>query len=193
MLDRGTGMFALLQKLIDAISALWTMLGWFGVTATIISLSTAAGGVIWAMVTGIAGPIVLMAAFCTITAGVYLALVPMAYRTLRRIQDMPIQVRPDPEIWRHVTTFRLSEAACLLADVEPDLAAVSKPGAVNAWYRAMCDSLKDGEIQHIRLSEEIVFRDGYYPHEKTIISRDDLKKFANKKNIRRAFLVDSND
>jgi hypothetical protein len=92
MLDRGTGMFALLQKLIDAISALWTLLGWFGLTAAIISLSTAAGGVIWAMVTGIAGPIVLMAAFCTITAGVYLALVPMAYRTLRRIQDMPISL-----------------------------------------------------------------------------------------------------
>jgi hypothetical protein len=159
-------MFVLLQKLIDAISALWTMLGWFGLTAPIVSIATAVGGGILAMTTGIAAPIVLMAAFCTIAAGFCLALVPMAFKTLRRVQDISIPTRPDPEIWRHRTSFQLSEAACLLSDIEPDLAAVSRPGRANGWYRTLCDSLRDGEIESIPILETLPLRDGYYAHEK---------------------------
>jgi hypothetical protein len=180
--------FGPLRKIIDAIGTLYLVFGWFGLSAPIASLAIAIGVGAWATMTGVAAPIVLLAAFCTVAAGVCLALVPMAYRTLRRIQDMPVQIRPDPEIWRYVTTFRLSEAACLLANIQPDLAAVSKPGDAYAWYRALCDALKNDEIKYLHTGDNLILRDGYYPHETTIIPRVDLIKFADQRHIRRAFL-----
>jgi hypothetical protein len=83
------------------------VVGWLGFTGWFVGLPTAVAGTAWAMTTGLAAPIVIMAAFCTFTGAVYLALVPMAYRVLLRSQELPVRVRPNPEIWRHVLQLEL--------------------------------------------------------------------------------------
>jgi hypothetical protein len=181
-----------LRRCIDAIGTLWLLLGWFGLSTTIVSLLTVVGGSAWAMATGIAAPIVLMAAFCTITAGAYLALVPMAYRALQRAQDSPTRVRPDPEIWRHMPRLKLYEAACLLADVEPDIPIVSRPGDPNGWYRALCEAVRDNELAHVptAFDSQHTYAEGYRPYEETVVGRVGLQRFAANRGAKRAFLSD---
>jgi len=82
----------------------------------------------------------------------------------------------------------------LLADIEPDLAAVSKPGDANGWYRVLCDAHSTAEIMPIETTVEgneiPKYRDGWYLHEKTIISREDLKRFAKARQLKPPFLHD---
>lgn len=179
-----------LQRLIETLGLLWTILGWFGLSAAILSLGATIGGVVWAMTTGIAAPVVMMAAFCTLTAGAYFTLLPMAFRALQRAQAAPVRVRPDPEIWRHVLRIQLYQAACLLADIEPDYQAVDKPGDANGWFTALCDALKADELLYIRSVYDKThdFEDGYHPHRETVITRESLQNFAKKRHVHRAFL-----
>jgi hypothetical protein len=53
---------------IDWFGTLWTICGWFGLTSLIGGGVVTIGGAAWAAVTGVSRPIVIMAAFCTITA-----------------------------------------------------------------------------------------------------------------------------
>jgi hypothetical protein len=190
-------------QLVNRGKAIWTVIGWFGLAGTVVGTVTAIGGTVWAMITGISAPIVIMAAFCTLTAGIYLGLVPMAYRALLRFQEMePTRARPDTEIWRHLSEFKLYEAACLFADIDPDIPTVSKPGDANGWYRALCQAINNGEIHHVPTPFDnqntfmVMSPDGgmtgkteYRPYEETVITRDDLKKFATKCGLRRGFLA----
>jgi len=110
--NRVTRTFRHFRRLIDTIGTLWMVLGWFGLSAPAFSLAMAVGGAFWAITTGIPAPIALMAGFCTVAAGACVGLVPLAYKTLQRVRDLPIKSQPNPEIWRYRTTFQLYEAAC---------------------------------------------------------------------------------
>src|SRR4051794_41272295 len=95
-----------IARAINAIKALLAVLGWLGLSGWLAGLAATLGGGAWAMMTGIAAPLVIMAAFCTFTAAAYLAMIPLGYRVLLRAQDMPGQAHSNPEIWRHVTQVR---------------------------------------------------------------------------------------
>jgi hypothetical protein len=167
------------------------ILGWLGLSAWASGIAVAVGGTAWAMITHVSTPLVIMAAFCTFTGAVYLGLAPMAYRVLMRAQDTPARpVRPDPEIWRHLSTLKLYEAACLLADIEPNKENIARPGDENGWYRALSEAIKSHEIIYIYtiLDDDRTTQYGYLPHDETMISRGELQKFAKSRDIRRAFL-----
>jgi hypothetical protein len=183
-----------IRTAIDGAGTIITVIGWLGISAWVVGLASTVGGVGWAMISGIPGPFVLMAAFCTFTGAVYLALVPMVYRALLRVQASPARTRPDPEIWRHLSTLQLYEAACLLADIDPDFQTADNPGDANGWCRALGEAIKAEEISRIpspRDNRDHLLPDGYHPHRETVITRDALKKFAAKRQVRRAFLNDT--
>lgn len=100
--------------------------------------------------------------------------------------------RPDPEIWRHVSRLELFQAACLLADIEPDFTIVDKPGDANGWLTVLRDALRSDEIKYIKTvyDSQHVLADGYHPHKETVISRESLQQFAAKRHHRKAFLTD---
>jgi hypothetical protein len=174
----------------NGIKAAWAILGWLGFTGFLVGIATAFAGAAWAVINGIAAPIVVMAALCVFTAAVYLAMAPMAFRVLQRAQEVPIRTRPDPEIWRHLKEMRLFEAACLLADIEPDLPTVSRPGDAYAWYRALCNAVNTKEMTGIStpFDGHHINNGVYHAYEETVISRDVLKRFADERQVRRAFL-----
>jgi hypothetical protein len=96
-----------IRGIIDGVGTVAMVIGWLGLSAWIAGVGTAILGAVWAMISGVAAPVVFMAAFCTFTGAVYLALAPMAYRTLQLVQKSPARGRPDPEIWRHLPNFQL--------------------------------------------------------------------------------------
>jgi hypothetical protein len=100
-----------IRAIIDGIVGIYTVIGWFGFSAGLAGLAVLAGAVVRAMITGTSGPIVIMAAFCMVTAICYLSLLPMAYRVMARMQGVPLQRKPHPEIWRHFQTYILWQAA----------------------------------------------------------------------------------
>jgi hypothetical protein len=168
-----------------------SIIGYFGVSGWIAGVIAAVSGSVWAVITHVSLPIVIMAAFCTFTAAVYLGLVPVAFRALERVNDAP-RARPDPTIWRHVPELRLFEAACLLADVIPSKPAADRPGDANAWYRALVNAVRSGELNriHTPLDDQHNFiTGGYMPHPDTVITSDSLRKFAEKCQALRPFLV----
>lgn len=150
---------------------------WFHLWGPLTGLAIAIGGGVWAVMIGVATPIVLMAIFCTITASAYLALVPMAYKVLRKVEDMPVRVRPDPEIWRHLERYYLFEAACLLADLEPNLV-LAQRGDAYGWYRALVEAVRSQKLTIL------AFPLDYH----SLVSRDDLHKFAGEHGTTRPFL-----
>jgi hypothetical protein len=191
-----------LTKIVDLAGTIAVVLGWFGVTSYVVGAIIAIGGAGWALMTGVAAPIAFMGAFCTATAAAYLALLPMAYRTLQRAQETSPRARPDPEIWRHVQELRLYEAACLLADIEPDLPIVSRPGDANGWYRALCEAVRGRQIGRVPTPFDanhmfVSYDDHghptgsheYRPHQETTITRSELRRFAEARGVRRVFLV----
>ena len=125
----------------------------------------------------------------------------MAYRVLQRAQDMPARLRPAPQVWQHLPQYKLYEAACLLADLEPDIPIVGKPGDANGWYRALCIAIQSGELdrlptpfdsQHIfgTYQDNGTIKNEYRPYEETVISRKSLQEFAIKRELRRPFLLE---
>lgn len=179
-----------IRALIDRISTISTVIGWLGLTTSVSGAAGAVGAAVWAVVTGVPIPIVVMAAFCTITAAAYLALIPMAYRALLRAQDIPIGNRPDPQVWRILPQFTLWQAACLLADVEPTIGFINVPSSANGYSHALSIEINSGRMKRIEMHyDHLQVRDGTYVADiNTVISKDDLKKFALERDIKRAFL-----
>jgi hypothetical protein len=184
-----------IRAAIDGVGTVATVFGWLGLSASIVGISTAIGGVVWAMISGIAAPLIVMAAFCTFTGAVYLALAPMAYRALQLVQKSPARARPDPEIWRHLPNLQLFEAACLLTDIDPDYQIANNPGDANGWFRALSEAIMTKEISRVESPldnrNHTLPGGGYHPHRETVITREALQKFAAKRGLRRAFLTDS--
>jgi hypothetical protein len=182
-----------IRAIIDGAGTITTVVGWIGISAWFAGLASTVGGAAWAMISGIPASLVIMAAFCTFTGAVYLAMVPMAYHALRLVQKSPARSRPDPEIWRHLPNLQLFEAACLLADIEPDFQTADNPGDANGWFRALCEAINTKEISWIKSASDNrhTYPDGYHPHRETLITRESLQKFTKTRNIRRAFLSDA--
>jgi hypothetical protein len=183
-----------IRAVIDGIATVATVIGWLGLSAWIAGVGAAILGVVWAMISGVAAPIVFMAAFCTFTGAVYLALAPMAYRALQLVKKSPARARPDPEIWRHLPNLQLFEAACLLTDIDPDYQIADNPGDANGWFRALSEAIKTKEISRVESpldNRTHSLPGGYDPHRGTVITREALQKFAAKRGLRRAFLTDS--
>jgi len=141
-------------------------------------------------------PIVIMAAYCTLVGGVYLAMAPVGYRALCNISTTlnnrvsRIDDKPDMDVWKHKDEFYMYEAACLLDDIRPT-SAIQDGSNAAAWYGALTTAPDKGEIKRV---ESV--RDNYYyfdygkynPHAQTMISKEELKRFTEKRGQRPRFL-----
>src|SRR5258708_4885095 len=76
---------------------------WGTITAVVASAATT----VWAVTSGISLPLALMGGVCMLAASIYLAMVPLIVRALRRFTEVPIQtpterVKPNYALWQHV-------------------------------------------------------------------------------------------
>jgi hypothetical protein len=56
----------------------------------------------------------------------------------------------DPEIWRHAQSFRLFQAACLFANIEPgEFSIVERPGPARAWFHVLGDAWDANELEKV--------------------------------------------
>jgi len=179
-----------INRAISTVKSVLAVVGWLGLTGLLTGIAAAIGGTVWAMITGISAPLVIMAAFCTFTGAVYLSLAPMAYLALIRARDAPPRMRPDPEVWRHLSQFQIFEAGCLLADMEPSTSLANEPGSSNGFCRALCIEVNNGNMQRINMHYDDlnIVRGRYIADIETVISREELKKFAVSRGLKRAFL-----
>jgi hypothetical protein len=130
-----------------------------------------------------------MAAFCVLMAALYLTQFPAIASATKQVKP---EGRPDSEIWRHVSRFTLGQAACLLADITPEGEERVPWGDADGWYQALKLAIEGGEIKHEKTEYDLrhTFNGVYRPFEGTRISRESLKRFAEKRAVRPAFLRD---
>jgi hypothetical protein len=193
---------ARIKAVVDWAGTVYTVLGFFGGLAVVSSIVVTVGGAIWALLTGVSTPIVIMAAYCTLAGGIYLALAPLAYQALSRIAEVvtpelvsAIEKTPDIDVWKHKEEFWLYEAACLLADTSPSVKRVHGTNA-DAWWTMLATALKRQEIMRIPSTLDdtnSTFNSEYVPHDFTVISKEELVKFALKRKQRPRFLLIDND
>jgi hypothetical protein len=99
--------------------------GWLAYRVIWILVATgvlsAVSGAAWGIMTGVPGPILLMAAYCTLVGVVYLAMVPMAYRVLIAVQTKPqieaqadMRRKPNYVAIRLLHEYRLADASTLI-------------------------------------------------------------------------------
>jgi hypothetical protein len=181
-----------IRDLIDNLKTILDIFGWLGLSASVGGIIATVSGVAWAIITGMSAPFVITAGFCTFTGAVYLGMAPMAYRALRRMQVIPLSQKPNHDLWRQVPNLHLLEAACLLADAEPNsgLIETGQPGYV--WFRTLCEAIVSKEIEHVPAPQDqfATSPSGWYqPYPGTVISRDSLLAFARKRKIERPFLA----
>jgi hypothetical protein len=184
-------LIAIVKSLVDWAGTGWTVIGLLGLTAAI----TGIGGAIWAAIIGVPTPIAIMAGYCTIVGGVYLTVLPLAYRAFSRIATSPaphdaaVPQKPSAATWQHVPQFTLYQAACLLAEVTPVLGR-SLEGDAEAWFVTLCAEIRSKKLPYIRSihDHQYSFKDGYHPHRDTEISRAEFQRFAERHGIRPRFL-----
>jgi hypothetical protein len=192
-------MVARIKAVFDWAGTIYTLLGFFGGAAFVGGIATTIGAAVWAVITGVPTPIVIMAAFCTITASVCLSIAPLAYRALCRITALTpadpgstIENKLDFEVWGHKEEFYLYEAACLFADASPS--PFIKHGTnADAWWGALIAALNNNEIKRVESAKDnsvgYSYSLGKYdPHNYTTILKNELKKFADKRSQRPRFL-----
>jgi hypothetical protein len=78
--------------------------------------------------------------------------------------------KPDADLWRRVPTFRLREAAWLLADTNPDNLDVDPYGRARVWFRLLDKAWNSGELERVQDENPDI----------RITTRGSLKKFCHK-------------
>ena len=139
------GLLKKLKSVVDWGGTVWTVLGWLGLASIVTGLLASAGGAVWAVIAGVPVPIALMAGYCTFVAAAYLALAPLIFRSLRRVQTVPAppetrKVEPDWEIWWQRQFLTLRQAAMLWCECDPN---VDVKGEIAREVYARLDLLKD--------------------------------------------------
>jgi hypothetical protein len=118
-------MWAKLLAILKRVKELWGWLGFIGQIAVFFGFAgifVSIGGAIWAALTGVPLPIVLMVGYCTLVGAVYLTLAPFLYRLVSQAGIEEIrqpESKPHYEAWRHVHELSVRQAAFLWCDVEP--------------------------------------------------------------------------
>jgi hypothetical protein len=125
--------------------------------------------------------------FVVFVAGVFLVKVRAFYMLLKNAAP-----KSGPsENWRHVPYFFLSQAALLIAGIEPFDTPQVPPGAAVPLFMALQGAITSGEIERIPDPQYDQFNtvEGIYrPGIGTKISREAFQRFANKRNLDLAFL-----
>jgi hypothetical protein len=173
------------------IRATWSWARFAWQIAVVLGLSgavSAIGGAVWAMIIGVPTPIAIMAGYCTLVGAIYLAMAPLAYRTLATPKQVETNFsRPDYQAWKMVSVLTIGEAAYLWCDIEPEQPGITIPAKVSGWLRAIIDSVMTGKLDFVldrsRLqanTNTAAAKDYQKSHAEwqTKITRAELRRFA---------------
>jgi hypothetical protein len=178
----------------DWFGLIWQIAGALSLTGIVVAVASTA----WAMVRGLPGPFILMGAFCTFVAALWLALAPLALRAFARASVSPVakdSLRPNYAAWRNRAYIHLGDAACLFADQTPTAHIRSDP-KVREYLGSLIDAARNGEMAFpFRSAEEVrttaaLQVERSYVDANTQVTLDALKAFARKRLYSPPFLRD---
>ena len=158
------------------------ILDYFDWRQRVVSVVAAIGMAGWSFVKGLPWPVIVTIGFTVLVMTAYALVFP----AIVKMANVGIRERPDPTIWKHSKTFRLFEAACLLADTIPNPnEAYMAPSAV-AWLTQLCNALNANEYERVRSLDDdkahsFLQNDGsflYRAHTFSVIHRDELSRFC---------------
>lgn len=136
--------------------------------------------------TEVPGPLLVAACICVFVALLFLFQIPALSRATRQVRPADI---PNPEVWGHLRTFNLKQAAALIANCTPD--EHNKRGDVDGWYSILCEAVASQEIPRVPVPDDVhhdFVNGGYRPWPGTTIGRGALKAFLASRGERRPFL-----
>lgn len=152
-------------------------------TLAITGAGVVIGGTVWLVKAGIPPPLALMAGYCTLVGAVYLTMAPMALRALKqRPQTKDIGKRAAVAL--NLTAIRLQHQYTILAASKMWVGLDSNRSSTSessAWLETLVSAIQQGKLKftprwegdsRMELSEQ------KEPMTSTIVSRDELKRFA---------------
>jgi len=159
---------------------IWDMLGLLGVAGFAAGLGASVGGAVWARMSGVPLPLVLMAAYCTFVGAVYLAMAPAIIKTLSVAQTpLPIKGtnKPNYAAVKLIHRFTIGDAARLWCDIDQNAKGTYESVA---WQEAFIAAVERGDLDFIPKSEDRRMQEyeKSRPDSSTIISRESLQEFA---------------
>ncbi|WP_342712006.1 hypothetical protein AAFG13_10980 [Bradyrhizobium sp. B124] len=153
------------------------VLDYFDWKKQVISILSGFAMVGWSFVKDLAWPVIVTLGIVTMVTVAYGLMFP----AFLKLVHLGVNPRPDHSIWRHRKEFRLDEAACLLANVEPVHSYSVMDGNSKAWLSLLCEAVKLKEIERIpdkAQDPRNTYGGQYRPDENTIINADQLKRFC---------------
>jgi hypothetical protein len=193
-------MLGALKKIKEAwgwAKTVWEVLGWLGFTAAITGVAASIGGAVWAVIIGVPLPIAIMAGYCTFVGAVYLVIAPMLFRALglgatRSAGSIAaIKTPPDYNAWRQLKLIRLSQAAYLWCERDPNIE--SDDPEIQTWLEVFKDAIKHGDLRlNLNWADSDDLRHAImFPDDNHTVARSDLQAFAKKRGYDKRFLRDS--
>jgi hypothetical protein len=166
------------ERIRDALPWLDPVLEVFHWREYVVLVVVGIGGAAWTWLQHLPSSIVVIGSTCAVLAVANARMLVAVWRLRPRAAPL---ARPNVEIWRHPSEYTLFQAACLLADVEPD-AGLPAPNA-KAWFAALKSGVERGDLQPKHSPGELrAIRAGltidYGKHTK--IGREQLEAFIRK-------------
>jgi len=176
------------NSLSSTIKAVGTVLGWFGWTTAATSTALALGTGLGAWFENLPYTVIWTCGLTVLVMSIFLIKFPKFYNLIKQASP---NAEPS-EVWRMVPTFSLSQAASLFAGIEPVDTPFIPLGPAVPWYVMLRDAVLSGEIERIPDPPQDAYHivnGRYQPHVGTQVRREELQKFAKKRNKNAAFLL----
>src|ERR1700730_14204761 len=157
------------------------ILSWFGWTSTITSTILAVATGIGAWFESLPYTVIWTCGFTVLVMSTFLIKAPEFYKLIKQAGP---NAEPS-EVWQMVPTFYLSQAAFLFAGIEPLGTAYVPQGPAVPWLLMLKDAVLSGEIERIpdpHQDMHNMVNGEYQPHVGTQVRREQLQKFAEKRN-----------
>ncbi|MDA9477886.1 hypothetical protein XI03_26075 [Bradyrhizobium sp. CCBAU 65884] len=133
MLKKLSGMFV--------VQAVKHVLDFIGFWPIAIAFAIATGATVWTWLSSAPLPVLVITTFSSIVASIYVALLPRLLRTLFATKTFE---RPDLSPWSRATTLRLYQAACLLAEIHPN---VPVPAPARGHLQMLISAAREGKFK----------------------------------------------
>jgi hypothetical protein len=180
--------------------------GWYRfVVAVALLLASGVGvavaGTVWLVSAGVPLPLAIMAGYCTLIAAVWAALAPFAFRAFAHGQTVNVQgpttasIKAAPPLnltaIRLQHQYRLGEASRLWINLPPNVKYSNTESA--AWCDTLISAIQQGQLGFRPSGDEraLIAYERQHPETTTIITREELKRYAASIGQDPAFLRDS--
>jgi hypothetical protein len=166
-----------LKELWDWLGLVWQLVGLLGFAGFAVSI----GGTVWAMLLGLPPPFILMAAFCTLVAAVYLAMAPMAYLALSRAEPIRKPTKtPAPINYSAIRLqhqYPLAAASKLWVGIHPSTIPTADS---QTWFETLQSAIQRGTLKFVPRNPggRTITYEQQNPDLNTLVTREELKKFA---------------